>query len=210
MIARLPLAVLAVALAAATAAAQPPPVQTPPPQTPPAQPAAQAAQPAFPEGVEIGVIYAQRVLDESVEGKAIAAKLQALQQKKLAELTEKNKGYEAAQAKVNQVGATSDQKLAAQKEVDRLQVEIQRMQQDAQSELEDTRNQSYREFEKKLGPVVQQLFTERKLRMIISREANGLLWVDPAIDLTAEVIKRFDAAVAAAKPAGPPKPPGIE
>jgi len=206
--------VLAVALAAATAAAQPPPVQTPPPQNPPAQPAAQPARPArrasLPEGAEIGVIFAQRVLDESVEGKAIATNCRRCSRKKLAELTEKNKGYEAAQARVNQIGVTADQKLAAQKEVDRLQVEIQRMQQDAQAELDDTRNQLYREFEKKLGPVVQQVFTERKLRMIISREANGLLWVDPAVDLTTEVIKRFDAAVAAVRPAGPPKPPGTE
>ena len=41
---------------------------------------------------------------------------------------------------------------------------------------------------------------------MMSRESQGLLWVNPDIDLTAEVIKRLDAA--AAKPAAPPKPPG--
>jgi Skp family chaperone for outer membrane proteins len=156
------------------------------------------------------VILVQRVLDESVEGKAIAARLQALQQAKLAALTEKNKQYEAAQQKVNTLAAGSDERVAAQKEVDRLQVEIQRMQQDAQAELDDARTTQYREFERKLGPVVQQIFIERQLRLIISREAEGLLWVSPEIDLTAEVVKRFDQAMAAAKPPAPVKSPEFD
>ena len=211
MIARLRLAALGVALAASTAAAQPPP-QTPPPQTPPPAPA--AAQAGVPTALlaapgdraVIGIIFVQRVVDESIEGKAINQKLQALQQARLNELAEKNKAYEAAQQKVNQAGATAEQRAAAQREVDRLQVDVQRLQQDAQAELDEARGGLYQEFERKLGPVVQQLFGERRLHLMMSRESQGLLWVNPDIDLTAEVIKRLDAA--AAKPAAPPKPPG--
>jgi len=206
MIARLRLAALGVALAASTAAAQPPP-QTPPPAPAAAQAGVPAALLAAPgDRAVIGIIFVQRVVDESIEGKAINQKLQALQQTRLNELAEKNKAYEAAQQKLNQAGATAEQRAAAQREVDRLQLDVQRLQQDAQTELDEARSGLYQEFERKLGPVVQQLFGERRLHLMMSRESQGLLWVNPDIDLTAEVIKRLDAA--AAKPAVPPKPPG--
>jgi len=202
-------AALAFALVAAfvfarPAAAQTPPAQAPPAQKPPAQPAAAPAAP-FPEGAKVAYIYIQRVLEQSAEGKAATAKIGALQQKKLSELGERNKALEAAQQKVNSPSLSDTARAQAQKEVDRLQVEIQRAQQDAQSELDELRAQLNAEFERKLGPIIQQVVTEKDVQVLFSRENAGVVWSDQALDLTSEVIKRFDAAMA--KPAAPPKPP---
>jgi len=205
-------AALAFVLAAAfvsapSAAAQTPPAQAPPAQKPPAQPAAPAATPAapFPEGAKVAYIYIQRILEQSTEGKAATAKIGALQQKKLTELGERNKALEAAQQKVNSPSLSEAARAQAQKEVDRLQVEIQRAQQDAQSELDDLRTQLNADFERKLGPIIQQVVTERDVQVLFSRENAGVVWSDQALDLTAEVIKRFDSAMA--KAPAPPKPP---
>ena len=202
-------AALAFALVAAfvfarPAAAQTPPAQVPPAQKPPAQPAAAPAAP-FPEGAKVAYIYIQRVLEQSAEGKAATAKIGALQQKKLSELGERNKALEAAQQKVNSPSLSDTARAQAQKEVDKLQVEIQRAQQDAQSELDELRAQLNAEFERKLGPIIQQVVTEKDVQVLFSRENAGVVWSDQALDLTSEVIKRFDAAMA--KPPAPPKPP---
>ena len=202
-------AALAFALVAAfvfarPAAAQTPPAQVPPAQKPPAQPAAAPAAP-FPEGAKVAYIYIQRVLEQSAEGKAATAKIGALQQRKLSELGERNKALEAAQQKVNSPSLSDTARAQAQKEVDKLQVEIQRAQQDAQSELDELRAQLNAEFERKLGPIIQQVVTEKDVQVLFSRENAGVVWSDQALDLTSEVIKRFDAAMA--KPPAPPKPP---
>ena len=202
-------AALAFALVAAfvfarPAAAQTPPAQAPPAQKPPAQPAAAPAAP-FPEGAKVAYIYIQRVLEQSVEGKAATAKIGALQQRKLSELGERNKALEAAQQKVNSPSLSDTARAQAQKEIDKLQVEIQRAQQDAQSELDELRAQLNAEFERKLGPIIQQVVTEKDVQVLFSRENAGVVWSDQALDLTSEVIKRFDAAMA--KPPAPPKPP---
>jgi outer membrane protein len=194
------------ALAAVPALALPAGTQNPP-QTPPAQatPATPASAPAFPEGAKVAFIQGQRILELSVEGKSAQAKIEAFRQKKLDEIAEKNKALEAAQQKLSQ-GASAEAKLAAQREIDRLQVEIQRLQQDAQRELDEYRQELNREFEKKLSPIVQQIINEKGLLILFGSEAAGLIWADPAVDLTMEVVKRFDAAVIA-KPPAPPKAP---
>jgi outer membrane protein len=199
-------AALAAALVAVPALAQPAgtqaPPQAPPAQTPPAQPATAAA---FPEGARVAFIQGQRILELSVEGKSAQAKIEAFRQRKLDEIAQKNKALEAAQQKVAQ-GPPDDSRLAAQRDVDRLQVEIQRLQQDAQRELDEYRQELNREFEKKLSPIVQQIISEKGLLILFGSEAAGLVWADPAVDLTMEVIKRFDAAVIE-KPPAPPKSP---
>jgi outer membrane protein len=193
--------------AAQTPPAQKPPAQAPPAQKPPAPSTTPAPTPAapFPEGARVAFLYIQRILEESAEGKAATAKIGALQQKKLAELGERNKMLEAAQQKVNSPSLSDAARAQAQKEVDKLQIEIQRAQQDAQAELDELRSELNADFERKLGPIIQQLVAEKDVQVLFSRENAGMLWSEPGLDLTAEVIKRFDAAMA--KAPAPPKPP---
>jgi outer membrane protein len=205
-------------LAAGAAYAQQPPAQqqTPPAaqQTPPAaqQPppagapqAAPAPAPKFPEGAKYAFINIQRIASESAEGRASSARIEALRSKKAAELAEKNKAVEALQAK--QRSAVLGEAVAAQiqKDIDKTQVEIQRMTQDAQAELQDLQNELQIDFQRKVGPVIETVAREKGLQLLFSQQDSGLVWADPGLDLTAEVIRRLDAVSAAAQKPAPPK-----
>jgi Skp family chaperone for outer membrane proteins len=199
-------AVPTIAHAQAQPPTTPPPATQKPPATPPAaQPPAAAAQPApqqkpFPEGAKIAFINIPRIAAESVEGKASTGRVNALREKKLAELNTKNKQVETAQQKLNSGGLLSEEARAAtQKEIDKLNVEIQRMTQDAEAEMQDLQQQLQLDFQRKLSPVIQQIAVEKGLHMIVSADV-GLVWAEPGLDLTTEIIKRFDAAAAPAKP----------
>jgi outer membrane protein len=193
-------------LIAAAAFAQ----QAPQPQTPPAaatQKPATAAAPAqpparpFPEGSRIAFIDVQRVASESTEGKAAAGKINDLNQKRTNELAAKNKTLDAAQQKLSSGGAlmSEDARAQLQKEIDKQQIDIQRAQQDAQSELDELNRQLQTDFQRKLAPVIQQVSDERGLYILFSRADAGIVWADNALDLTSEVVRRFDAAMATAK-----------
>jgi outer membrane protein len=191
-------------------AAQRPPAAAPATQKPaPAPPPAvqQPPQPPKPfiEGAKVAFINIQAIASQSSEGKASSAKVKGLQDKKLSELNAKNKQLEAAQAKVNQTVLSDEARAAAQKDVDRLNVEIQRFQQDADAELQELQQQLQMEFQKKLIPIVQQLVTEKGLQILLSQADAGIIWADAGVDLTAEVIKRFDAAAGTAKPPAAPQ-----
>jgi Skp family chaperone for outer membrane proteins len=203
--------VLSLALGAVPtfALAQAKPPATPPAATqkPPTPPAAAAAQPPaaapvparpFPEGAKIAFMNIPRIAAESAEGKASTTKVNALREKKLAELNGKNKQLETAQQKLNSGSLLSEEaRAAAQKETEKLQVEIQRMQQDAEAEMQDLQQQLQLDFQRKLTPVIQQIAAEKGLHVILPD--NGLVWADLSLDLTGEIIKRFDAATAGAK-----------
>ncbi len=177
---------------------------TPPPAAtqPPAAPAAPAAPPRpFPDGAKIAFMNIPRIAAESAEGKSSTARVNALREKKLAELNVKNKQLETAQQKLNSGGLLSeDARAATQKEVDKLQVDIQRMQQDAEAEMQDLQQQLQLEFQRKLSPIIQQVATEKGLQILLSQTDAGMVWAEPGLDLTNDIIKRFDAASAGAKP----------
>ena len=203
-------AIPTIALAQAKPPTTPPPATQKPPTPPPtAQPPAAVAPPAaqpapqskpFPEGAKVAFINIPRIAAESIEGRTSTSRVNTLREKKLAELTAKNKQVETAQQKLNSGGLLSDDARAAtQKEIDKLNVEIQRMQQDAEAEMQDLQQQLQLDFQRKLSPVIQQIAVEKGLHMLISTDA-GLVWAEPGLDLTSEIIKRFDAAAAGAKP----------
>ncbi|MEO6436403.1 MAG: OmpH family outer membrane protein [Tepidisphaeraceae bacterium] len=181
--------------------ATPKPPATTPPATaqPPAKPAAPAAAPAaprpFPEGAKMAYIDIQAIASLSAEGRAATARIQDWEKKKNSELTEKNKTLQAAQTKLQQgSGVLSDAaRVQLEKDIEKMQRDLQFAQQDAQTERTDLTNQLQGEFQEKLNPVIEQLRTEKGLLMIFSIRDSGVVSVDTGLDLSGEVVKRFDA-----------------
>jgi outer membrane protein len=174
------------------------------------QPPAAAAAPA-PAQLRMAFVDLQRVAAESSEGKAANAKVQQLTQTKTNEISTKTKQLDAANQKLQQGGTVLNDATRGQlqKEVERLTVEIDRAQQDAQAEVQEFQQQQLATFQEKLKPVVEGLVKELGVGLLFSMGDAGAIFVDPSLDVTPEVIKRFDAA-SAAKPAAPaaaaPKP----
>jgi outer membrane protein len=193
---------------AAPALAQPPtaPAQTPPQPAAPQAPAQAAPQPPrpFPEGAKIAYINVQRIANDSAEGKQATAKVQALNEKKVGELNQKNTALQGLQQKLQQSGAVMSDtaRIQLEKDIEKAQVEIQRFTQDAQAEVRDLQEDLQDEFQRKLMPVIVEVATEKGLHMVFSQQDAGLVWADTGLDITNDVIKRFDAlAGAAAAPA---------
>ena len=134
--------------------------------------------------------------------------MQALNQKKVAELNDLNKKLLADQQKLQSQGAMLNDGARAELErgIDRLQKELQRSQQDAQEEVQQLQNDLQSTFQGKLYPIIQQVVAEKGIEVLFSQRDSGIVFANPALDLTADVIKRFDAAQAAAAPAPAPAP----
>ena len=157
-------AALCVTLAAAPTFAQAP-AAAPAAPTPAAQ--AASAEPAFPAGAKYAFVNIQRIAAESAQGKALSARVQALNTKKVTDLNDKNKALQASQQKLDSGGSVLSDAARAQleKDIDRQQTEIQRFTDDAQKEVQDLQNELQAEFQQKLGPVIQQIAQEKKLEL---------------------------------------------
>jgi outer membrane protein len=179
-----------------------------PAQTAPAQPA--APQP-FPQGAKVAYVVLQRIANESADGRVATTRIQALQQKKAAELTNKQTQLSGLQAKLEKEGSVMSASAAAdlQKQIEKINVEVQRFTQDAQAEVQELQQTLQGEFQQRLEPVLQAVAKEMGLQFIFNGPDAGLVWADAALDISGEVIKKLDSAKpVTAKPAAPTKPPG--
>ena len=83
-------------------------------------------------------------------------RIQALQQKRAAELNDKNKQLSTAQQKLEKEGSVMSASAAAdlQKQIEKITVEVQRFTQDAQAEVQELQQQLQQEFQERLEPVL--------------------------------------------------------
>ena len=186
-------------------AAQPPaqPKPTPAPTTP--APASIPAQPPapFPAGAKIAFFQPEVIFQNSQEGKASVARVQALITKKQGENAEKAKALQANQQKLQTSGSVMNEAARSQleKEIERQTKDAERFQQDAQAEINELQQEVQNEFVKKLSPIIEQIATEKGLHLVFNARDSGISWAAAGLDLTPDVIKKLDGAKAPA-----PKP----
>ena len=130
---------------------------------------------------------------------AATSRIQELQKKKTAELGEKQKALQALQTKLQQGGTVISDSTRSQleKDIEKQNRELQFLQQDAQAEIQQLQQDLQQEFQTRLQPVIDQVAKEKGLHYVFSIRDSGAIWANTGLDLSAEVVKRFDASAKA-------------
>jgi len=167
---------------------------------------AQTASPA-PAGSAppaIAIIDAQRLALESAPGKEAYGRLQKLSGQKKEELDKVEKEARDLVQKLTDQGSSmpADKLEALQKQADDKQKTWKRMQEDAQKDLQEAERKEMAALESRIGPIVKDFFAERHYTVVLDSRA-GIMYADPASNVTDEVLKRINTSVALpqAKPA---------
>ena len=167
--------------------------------------------PAGGDTTSFAYIDIARIASESTEGQAANAKVQELSEQKVTELEATNTEVQERVNRMNQQLIEARQKLqqgqnvisaeaasSLQREISRLEVdiqratqdsqaELQRMSQDAEAEVTELQQSLQADFETKLVPAIDKMAAEKGLSFIFNA-AQGLVWADPSLDLTQELI----------------------
>ncbi len=154
-------------------------------------PAAGGAQEPGP--TRIAVIDIDRVAQESSRGQALFTELQALQEEIL-------RGRQTREQEIrdltNRAGSqllSNEARADLTRDIERRQTDLQRWLEDQQREFNEQQATGFQALEADLGPVVEEVARERNIQLII-RVSPGLTFVmDPSLDISAEVISRFNA-----------------
>jgi outer membrane protein len=180
-----------------------------------ALPVAAAAQTSPPK---IGVMNVVRAIIECTEGKQANEEFQKKYEGKREDLAKKQKELETLQQQLRSQAATlnDEARAALTRSIDVKTTDLQRSQEDAEKEFNELRNQIFNRIGSKLAPLVQQYAKENGYTLVLdsSSQTTQLTYVDPATDITNDVIKRYDAmqvsgsgSAPAAKPAAAAPPP---
>ncbi len=173
----------------------PAPAQTPAVQpAPPLQPAPAPARLPFPPDAKHAYIDLARVAGESIDGQAANQRVQALSEEKLQVLEGRNVELQASQQKLQQNAnvMSGSAQLQLQREIERLNIDIQRMTQDAETEVAELQQTLQLEFQQKLVPAIDRVAASKGLLFIFSAGDGGLIWADPALDITPDVVDELD------------------
>ncbi|MBZ0113990.1 MAG: OmpH family outer membrane protein [Thermoanaerobaculia bacterium] len=152
--------------------------------------------PAAAQGQQkIAVIDSDRIVMESKRGKAALEKIKARQDEKLAEGRTLQQGL-ADLAKRLEEGAQSlspDRLAEMKKEYESKAVALRRFQEDADSELNKLRDEALAAIEKDVIGIIDGIGKEGGYSLIFNKFRSGLLFAEDSVDITSQVIQRFDA-----------------
>ena len=152
-----------------------------------------AALPASAQ-VNIAVIDVQRVVTESDPGKQALQKLKELQDSKIDEGRALQQELATMQEQMSKQRFTlSEERLAElSKQLEDKQIALQRFQDDAERELDEARRRELGGLEGRIIPVINEIGAERGYTLIFNKFQSGLVYADDAVDITDDVIRRFN------------------
>jgi outer membrane protein len=175
------------------------------------------AAPAFAD-LKIGYIDFGRLMRESPAGKTLSDALNAEAATKRRELESQDQALQAKAAKFqkDQATMTADQNSKMQKDLRDGQRELARRQQEIQDDLNSRSNEELQKLQRSLLQEVSGYAKANNFDLVI---ADGVMYVQPTLDITSAVLLQLQArggAPAAARPAAPAatpaapsaKPPG--
>jgi len=146
------------------------------------------------------VVDFERAVVESKEGKKASDKFNGTLQAKQGEIEKKQKEIEDQQKKLQNGARTLSDvaKADLQKDIDRRTTELQRVNEDAQKELQTLRDALLRPIAERATAILNAMASERNYTLVvdISNPENNVIWKNDKNDITAELVKKIDEVTA--------------
>src|SRR5882672_9323790 len=163
-----------------------------------------------PTALKVGVFDANRVSEETDEGKRIAAKLSAFGDKKKADLAAKEKEITDLRAQLDSqnLSLSPEKVQQMQKDVQKKGLELQQAQESARSEFQIEVSDAQNKFQEQLIRVINQFGRDEGFTLVLERSTGGVAFASESIDVTTAIVDKFNGMVKA--PADAPavaKPP---
>lgn len=159
---------------------------------------------ALAQNQKIAVISTQAIIEGSEAGKAAIEQLRQLQEQKSQEVQTKQQEIEDLRNRLaeGRLSLAEERIQEMQTELETKVRELRRLQEDAAAELNKRQEQVLSDVERRVMPIINQMGEEEGYTLIFRKFDSGLIYVDDAVDITAQVIERLDAEAAAGSGGG--------
>ena len=162
---------------------------------------------------KVATIHVQNAILSTKDGQKAAQDLQTKFTPRRQELTKKESDITAIQTQMRAGSATMSEAAKAKlaHDYDSNSKELKRSQDDFDAEVQQEEGKIMNDLGTKLMEVLVKYTTQNSIGMVVdvSSQQSPVLWADPSVDITNEVVKLYDQAhpVAAGAPAAPPAAP---
>lgn len=155
------------------------------------------APPARPQSpLKVAIVNSQKAFDQSLEGKKAVAILQEKEELLKTELKKMDEEIKNLKQKLASQTLTLNPEARAelQKEIDRKEADRQKYEQENSRNFEQFKSQLINRIRQEMLAVIDELVRERDYELVFDLSTSGLIHYKPELDITDEVIRRYDAS----------------
>jgi outer membrane protein len=148
------------------------------------------------QSFSVAVIDPLRALETSTEGKKTVAQLQAKQQSIKEELNQIDQDVENIESrlKTQRLTLTQETQQTLAMDLDRLRTRRKRVEEDSLKDYQRLEFQLINRFKQEVIPIIETVAKERGFSLVLDLSTTGVAFFEKAIDITEEVVKRYDAS----------------
>lgn len=153
------------------------------------------------ENIRIGVVNSLVVLERSTEGKRIVAQLEEKNRANQQRIARLDDDIRQLETKLNtqRLTLTDEALMNLSSDIERKRTDRKRYAEDSFREFQELRNRLFTKLQAEVKPIIDQLGKEMGLEIVFDLNNSGTIYFDSKIELTEEVIKRYDASKAPTK-----------
>jgi outer membrane protein len=151
------------------------------------------------QGTKIAVVNSQEVLEKSVEGKKVIARLQDKDKQTQASLAKLDDDIRQLETRLNtqRLTLTDEAALQMNSDLDKKRTDRKRLGEDASRELQELQYRLFNKVQSELLTIIEGIGREKGYDLILDLAKSGAVYWNPAANITDEVVRRYDASKAA-------------
>ena len=146
--------------------------------------------------MKFGVVNSQEVLEKSQEGKRVTAQLEAKNKTLQEDLARMDDRIRDLETRLNTQRLTLSQEALTNlmADLDKLRTDRTRFVEDSRRELNDLQVRLFNRLQAELRPIITEVGKEKNLDMIFDVGGSGIIYFNPAVDLTQDIIVKYDGS----------------
>ena len=155
-----------------------------------------ASTAAWAQSVTIAVVDFQSALNQVQEGTAVKAKLDSLYKEKKGAIDQMETQLKTMQEEYQKQSLILSDAARQQKEAEMQQAQMvyQQTYMQSEQEMNDTYNELMAGLISKMRTIAEQIGKEKGYTLILEATEGGVVYNGGAVDITSELVKRYDAA----------------
>jgi len=145
---------------------------------------------------KVAIIDSQKAFDRSAQGQKVIALLQDKENEIKASLKQRQEEINSLQDKFASQRLTLNEEALRQLklEIDKKEAENKKYEQDSSIEFDQFKAKLIKKMRDEMLSIVDELVKERGYDLVFDLSSSGLIYFQPALDITEEVIKKYDEA----------------
>ncbi|HDT14504.1 MAG TPA: OmpH family outer membrane protein [Candidatus Aminicenantes bacterium] len=152
---------------------------------------------------KIAIINSQRAFETSLEGKKALGQLQDREAKIKADIQKMDDAIRLLENRLNtgRLTMTQEALMGLQSDIEKKTTERKRYEEDQAREINQLSANLIQKIRVEMVSIIEALAKERGLEIVLDTATSGVVTASPTIDITEEIVKRYDQSKSATPPA---------